>query len=171
MKNSIGTTNWWGFFIWMTIMANPLFSQITVDQFMGANMRGQDPINRMDALGIVREFHPWAFNEGFPSTGNASPDYPNNQYKWNPNYIDFIRYDDFYSEIGSQNINISPVTIRSIPQITDPFLAINPPFSDNVLNVKPILAGADPLLPSSYEAHGAYLYHYIARYGNTIFFT
>lgn len=66
----------------------PVFSQITVDQFMGVTTRGQDPIARMKAVGIVREFHPWVFNEGFPNNGNASPNYPNNQYSWNPNYID-----------------------------------------------------------------------------------
>ncbi len=136
---------------------------------MGVNTRGQDPLNRLQAVGHVREFHPWVFNEGFPNSGNASPAYPNNLYSWNPNYIDFIRFDDFYNEISGDGLTISPVTIRSIPQIVNPFLSENDPNRDVILAQKPVMGGDDPLLPSSYIAHAAYLYQYAARYGNSVF--
>lgn len=169
MNNHFVVAKWWGMAMLFMFLSLPLFSQITVDQFMGVTTRGQDPIARMKAVGTVREFHPWVFNEGFPNSGTASPNYPNNQYRWNPNYIDYIRFDDFYSEINGNGLTISPVTLRSIPQIVNPFLSQGDPNADLILAQKPVVGGDDPLLPSSYIAHAAYLYQYAARYGNTVF--
>jgi len=169
MNNRFVVAKWWGMVTLFMFLYFPIFAQITVDQFMGVTTRGQDPIARMNAVGTVREFHPWVFNEGFPNSGNASPNFPNNQYSWNPNYIDFIRFDDFYSEINGNGLTISPVTLRSIPQVVNPFLSQNDPNAELILAQKPIVGGTDPLLPSSYIAHAAYLYQYAARYGHTVF--
>lgn len=160
---------WWGFLLFTFFVTSSSFSQITIDQFIGVNTRGQDPLNRLQAVGHAREFHPWVFNEGFPTSAAASPAYPNNLYRWNPNYIDYIRFDDFYNEINGNGLTISPVAVRGIPQVVNPFLNENDPNRDVVLAQKPIMGGADPLLPSSYIAHAAYLYQYAARYGNTVF--
>ena len=168
MNNHFVVAKWWGMAILFMFLYFPVFSQITVDQFMGVTSRGQDPIARMKAVGTVREFHPWVFNEGFPNSG-ASANFPDNQYRWNPNYIDYIRFDDFYSEINSNGLTISPVTLRSIPQIVNPFLSQEDPNAELVLAQKPVVGGTDPLAPSSYIAHAAYLYQYAARYGNTVF--
>ena len=130
------------FFLGVPLLA---YSQVTVDQFMGVNTRGQDPIARMKAVGTVREFHPWVFNEGFPNSGNASPNYPDNQYRWNPNYIDYIRYDDFYQSIQANGLTISPVTLRSIPQIVSPFLSQGDPNATAVLAQKPIIMSVKKL--------------------------
>lgn len=169
MNNHFTVAKWWGMVALFIFISFPLFSQTTVDQFMGVTTRGQDPIARMQAVGTVREFHPWVFNEGFPNNNNASPLYPNNQYRWNPNYIDYIRYDDFYGQINANGLTISPVTLRSIPQVVNPFLSQNDPNAEVILAQKPVMGGNDPLSPSSYIAHAAYLYHYAARYGHTVF--
>jgi len=168
MTNHFAVVKWWGTLVLFFSLPFTTFSQITVDNFLGVNTRGQDPINRLEAVGTIREFHPWVFNEGFPNNG-GSPAYPNNLYRWNPNYIDFIEYDEYYSEISDFGITISPVTIRSTPQVTNPFLSQTDPFAETTLNTLPIIGGTDPLMPSSYIAHAAYLYQYAARYGNTIF--
>ncbi len=167
MTNHFAVIKWWGIFLLFFSTHFPLFAQITVDQFIGANTRGQDPVHRLKAVGTVREFHPWVFNEGFPNNG-GSPAFPNNLYRWNPNYIDFIQYDDYYSEINNLDITISPVTIRSTPQVTNPFLSQGT-FAETILNTVPVMGADDPLSPSSYIAHAAYLYQYAARYGSTTF--
>jgi len=169
MNNHFAVTIRWGMAMLFIFWQLPSIAQIKVDQFMGVTTRGQDPIARMKAVGTVREFHPWVFNEGFPNSGNASPNFPDNQYRWNPNYIDYIRFDDFYSEINGNGLTISPVTLRSIPQIINPFLSQDDPNADLFLAQKPVVGGDNPLLPSSYIAHAAYLYQYAARYGNTVF--
>lgn len=169
MNNHFVVAIKWGLATLCMFLYFPIFSQIKVNQFMGINARGQDPIARMKVVGTVREFHPWVFNEGFPNSGSASPNYPNNQYSWNPNYIDYIRFDDFYSEINGNGLTISPVTLRSIPQVVNPFLSQDDPSSESALAQKPVVGGENPLLPSSYIAHAAYLYQYAARYGHTVF--
>ena len=169
MNNHFVVAKWWGMAMLFILWQLPAFTQVTVDQFMGVTTRGQDPISRMKAVGTIREFHPWVFNEGFPNSGSVSANYPNNQYRWNPNYIDYIRYDAFYSEINGNGLTISPVTLRSIPQVINPFLSQDDPSAGLFLAQKPVIVGDDPLLPSSYVAHAAYLYQYSARYGNTVF--
>jgi len=169
MTIHFAAVRWWGLLLFIFLINSPSVAQITVDQFMGVNTRGQDPLDRLQAVGHAREFHPWVFNEGFPTSGDVSPAYPNNIYRWNPNYIDFIRFDDFYNEINGNGLTISPVTVRSIPQVVNPFLNENDPNRDVILAQKPVMGGDDPLLPSSYIAHAAYLYQYAARYGNTVF--
>ncbi len=148
----------------------PIFSQITVDKFMGVNTRGQDPIDRMKAVGIVREYHNWVFNTGFPFEGGSAA-YPNNQNRWNPQYFGITKYDDFYQKIASDNLLISPSTLGSIPQVVSPFLNSADPTADEILEQMPIEAGADSLNPASYIAHADYLYQYAARYGKTVFST
>ena len=171
MNKQFGITKWWGIFALNLLLSTPALSQTTVDQFMGVTTRAQDPIPRMKAVGIIREFHDWVLNEGFPSTGNFSPAYPNNQYRWNPNYQTHIRYDDFYSEIAGNNLLISPITVKSIPQVVSPFLNHNDPNAPNILAQKPVISGTNPLLPDSYISHADYLYQFAARYGNTVFST
>jgi len=168
MTNHFAVIRWWGILLLFFSIPLSTSAQITVDEFIGVNTRGQDPIHRLKAVGTVREFHPWVFNEGFPNNG-GSPAFPNNLYRWNPNYIDFIQYDDYYSEISNMDITISPVTIRSTPQVTNPFLSQGDPNAETALNTVPIIGGTDPLSPSSYIAHAAYLYQYAARYGSNTF--
>lgn len=168
MKNHFGQAKWWGIFVLPFFFYSPLQGQ-TVDKFMGVNTRAEDPIARMKAVGMVREYHDWLLNEGFPNSMPSSPPYPNNEYKWNPNYRTYIRFDDFYSEIANNDMLISPATINSIPQVVSPFLTESDPNAPAILAGKPIPFGADPTLPSSYISHAAYLYHYAARYGSTTF--
>ena len=162
-------------FLFMTISTS-LAAQVTVDEFMGVNTRRQDPIDRMQAVGFIREYHDWYLNEGFPEipfNEDGSPGYPNSQYRWNEAYqeLTYTRYDDFYQEIQDSNIIICPTTLGNILQIIDPSgdIAFNDMSIGQILEQKPIAPGADSLNPAAYIAHAEYLYHYAARYGSTAF--
>lgn len=162
--------------LFLAISTTVSAQQIPVDEYMGVNTRRQDPINRMQAVGFIREYHDWYLNEGFPTipfNEDGSPGYPNSQYRWNEAYqeLTYTRYDDFYQEIQDSNIIICPTTLGNILQVIDPTedIAFNHPNIGQILEQKPIPPGTDSLDPASYIAHAEYLYHYAARYGSTTF--
>src|SRR5690606_18788246 len=72
-------------------------TSITMDRFIGANAFVDDPIDRMKALGFIREYHLWQWDEG-----NGDPSYsgyPNNQMRWSPNLVGWD-FDQFYRAIN-----------------------------------------------------------------------
>ncbi len=155
-------------------VTSPLFSQITIDNIMGVNARERDPIPRMKAVGFVREYHNWFFNEGYPDGSNPpnySFGYPNAKYKWNAPYQDTsptTLFDDFYQEIIDNELTFAPSFLGTIRQLVDPDGTL--PFGEHIIDeFIPVAPGADSLNPASYLAHAAYMYHYAARYGNTTF--
>jgi|GEM_PF-984224 len=153
-----------------------LSAQITVDRFMGVNTLREDPIEKMKAVGFIREYHSWYLNEGNPSLVQTdfSPSYPNAVYRWDKVYQDltFTRFGEFYNEIRNVNdIHIAPSFLGNLFQIVDP--SRNTYQSDNhiVQEQIPVVSGANTEDPASYKAHAAYLYHYAARYGHNTFNT
>ena len=149
---------------------------ITIDEAIGANARERDPVQRMKAVGFIREYHNWFFNEGYPDHSNPpnySLGYPDAQYKWNDPYQDTsptTLFDEFYQEMREENLLISPSFLGTIRQLVDPNDTINLP-EIIVDEFKPVAPGADTLDPASYIKHAAYMYHYAARYGNNTFST
>lgn len=141
---------------------------------MGVNTLREDPIDRMKAVGFIREYHNWYLNEGNPTSNPAeySAAYPNAQYKWNKVYQDltFTRFADFYSTIrDTHDIQISPSFLGNLFQIVDPTRYTKMADDGQVQEQKPIIASANSLLPASYVAHAAYLFQYAARYGHNTF--
>lgn len=164
-----------GLFFW-TFLYPFLGAQITVDRFMGVNTLREDPVEKMKAVGFIREYHSWYLNEGNPSLVQTdfSPSYPNAVYRWDKVYQDltFTRFGQFYDEIrNGHDIQIAPSFLGNLFQIVDP--SRNTYQSDNhiVQEQIPIAAGANPLDPAAYKAHAAYLFHYAARYGHNTFNT
>lgn len=147
---------------------------ITVDQYMGANVRERDPVDKMGAVGFIREYHNWYFNEGYPdgsslSNPNYSLGYPNAKYKWSTGYQDTSPtfFEDFYVEMLDNELEFAPCFLGALRQIVDP--DGTSPYDAHILDeFKPVAPDADTLDPASYIAHAAYMYQYAARYGKTV---
>lgn len=61
-----------------------------MEQFMGVNLRREDPIHRLNCVGFVREYHDWAIDEAnvynIPdslSSLRLLENVPNNKFSWN----------------------------------------------------------------------------------------
>ncbi|MGK0363328.1 MAG: hypothetical protein ACI85O_000373 [Saprospiraceae bacterium] len=154
--------------------------EITMDKFIGINIRRDMPVDKMQAVGFVREYHRAALDQGFPALNEtqetASPVYPLTQYKFNPSYQTqaAIPFDTYYNEITGNDIEIGVSFIQSFPWMWDSettLLTPQLPEGNNILEQKPMYPGNDPLVPNSYLAHADWMYHYAARYGNTTFST
>jgi hypothetical protein len=126
----------------------------TIDQFMGINTFFNEPVNRMAAVGTIREYHNWYWNEG---AGTANyPGYPNNQNGFNPNGGWVWNFDVFYSNMKNLGVTAFPCLQLGVPWINGSTTA------------KPVYAGTDPELPASYAAHADHLFQQAARYGATV---
>lgn len=128
----------------------------TFDQFMGVNTFSGEPLHRQQAVGILREYHDWSWNEGHTST--TYPGYPNNQNGFSPAWTG-ENYDPRYENFLTVGLNVSPAIQGSVR-----WLHGN---DGNLLNNKPILinSGRNPNLPSSYVEHADHMFQYVARYG------
>ncbi|MEM1119212.1 MAG: fibronectin type III domain-containing protein [Bacteroidota bacterium] len=149
-------------------------AQITVDRFMGVNTLREDPVERMKAVGFIREYHNWFLNEGNPTPSGTgfSPSYPDAVYRWNKVYQDltFTRFGPFYEEIRNvHDIQIAPAFLGNLFQIVDPSRTTYQADNHIVQEQIPVVSGANTLDPAAYKAHAAYLYHYAARYGHNTF--
>ena len=154
--------------------------EITMEEFIGINIRRDMPVDKMQAVGFVREYHRAALDQGFPALNEtqetASPVYPLTQYKFNPSYQTqaAIPFDAYYDEITGSGLEIGVSLFQSFPWMWDSEttpLTPQLPEGNNILEQKPMYPGNDPLDPNSYLAHADWMYHYAARYGNTSFST
>ncbi len=149
--------------------------------FIGINMRRQDPVHRMDCVGFAREYHEWVLDEGLWHKGSNSI-HPNNAFRWNSSYHyqTTTHFDDFYHEISEeQNLLLCPDLMWAASYAIDPLKIISPNLYNTKYNIildqKPIAYTyggnpmEDPLDPFSYREHAVWMYHYAARYGNTSF--
>ncbi len=136
--------------------AQPRPKDITIDQFMGVNGFIDDPIEVLAVAGIVREYHPWVWDEG---DGKEYPGYPNNKNKWAPAYGGGggWNFDTYYKRYQASKSPVvpAPVIQNSVPWLT----------SDG--EAQPVPKGSNALDPRSYVAHADHLFQYAARYGKT----
>ena len=170
-----------GIFTFILLSTIAIFAQeITIDEFIGINIRRDMPVDKMQAVGFVREYHRGALDQGFPALNEtqetASPVYPLTQYKFNPSYQTqaAIPFDTYYDDITSNGLEIGVSLFQSFPWMWDSETTpITPqlPDANNILEQKPMYPGNDPLVPNSYLAHADWMYQYAARYGNTTFST
>jgi chitodextrinase len=140
-------------------------SSITIDQFIGINAFNDDPVNKMQVAGFVREYHNWAWDEGdiWSGGGNwAYPVYPNNQMKFAPSEAGGggWNFDTFYTNVLAGNLTISPA-IQGAPAWLQGGTGF--PFDDKPLDE----SGANSTDPNSYEKKANHMYQYAARYGST----
>lgn len=132
-----------------------------IDQFMGVNGFINDPVDKLNCVGNVREYHNWGWDEGNLDT--TYPGYPNNQYAWNPSWVSgpgwAFNFDDFYQQMKSNRLTVSPDLQGCALYITG--------FNDSLTQHKPIGQNENPLDPLSYVEHADYMFQFAARYGQS----
>jgi hypothetical protein len=124
---------------------------ITMDQMIGANAFIDDPIDKIKAVGFIREYHNWEWDEN----GENYKGYPDSKIRWAPNNWNF---DTFYTSLKNAQIGVSPC-IQGAPgwlQGKKNFTASHKPLD------KP---GADPANPDSYRTKAHHMFQFAARYG------
>ncbi len=67
-----------------------------VSDFLGLNGFIDDPIDKLAAIGNVREYHNWSWNDGNGATGY--PGYPNNQLSFSL-FSGFWDFDAYYAAL------------------------------------------------------------------------
>ncbi|AHF17065.1 hypothetical protein [Niabella soli] len=128
----------------------------TMDRFIGANAFIDDPVDKLAAVGFIREYHNWAWDEG--DGASNYPGFPNNQIKFAPSYPGWS-FDDFYQGLKQNNVQVAPCLQGSVNWL--------PHSGDYNSDNKPLDAiGADPTSPYSYYAKANHLYQFAARYGS-----
>ena len=92
-----------------------------MDDLIGVNLRREDPIEYLNNLGFVREYHAWVIDEGDSDYPNSGPDYPNNAIKWSPGYQNqsHTQFPQFYQRI---NQNLAPSGILSTDRYVRPLI-------------------------------------------------
>ncbi len=122
----------------------------TVNEFMGLNAFVDDDIAKLAAIGNVREYHDWTWNDGNGVAGYVG--YPHSQLSFSlfDGYWDF---DAYYTGLTQKNVLVFPCVEGSVSYLNNA--------------MPPVSAGADATDPNSYQAHAAFMYQYAARYGST----
>jgi len=132
-----------------------------MESFIGTNGFVDDPIDRLQALGFLREYHNWQWDEGNTDTSYAG--YPDHTIAWSPSWVSGAGwgwdFDAFYRQLKAAGIDVSPCLQGCAPYLVG--------YDPARKNHKPVGAGADPTRPESYAAHASYLFQFAARYGGT----
>jgi hypothetical protein len=119
-----------------------------VSDFVGVNAFIDDDVTKLAALGNVREYHQWVWNDGNGEMGYAG--YPKNELQfslWNG----FWDFDAFYTKLTQASVMVFPCIQGSVDYLNGA--------------MPPVASGADVTSPMSYAAHASFLYQYAARYG------
>ncbi|MET0790494.1 MAG: hypothetical protein ABW061_03155 [Polyangiaceae bacterium] len=123
----------------------------TVNDFIGLDAFIDDPMDKILAIGNVREYHPWQWNEG--DGDKATPAYPNEPIALSPT-SNGIPYDDYYKSFHDAGLINLPCIQGSVPWLN----GNNPAVAD----------GADVTLPASWVGHSKFFFQLAARYGGTV---
>ncbi len=121
----------------------------TMDQLIGTNAFIDDPLDKMQAVGFVREYHNWSWDAGKAA-------FPANQAAFSPSYAGGggWNFDDYYSRLKNAGIAVCPSLKGSVNWLTE------------ATNHKPMAPGRDAADPASYKEHADYLFQFAARYGS-----
>jgi len=120
----------------------------TVNEFIGLDAFIDDPLDRIIAIGNVREYHPWQWNEG--DGDRSTPSYPNEPIALSPT-SNGIPYDDYYQKFHDAGLINLPCIQGSVPWLN--------------WNNPPVATGADVTLPASWVGHSKFFFQFAARYG------
>jgi hypothetical protein len=120
----------------------------TVNDFVGLDAFIDDPIDKITAIGNVREYHPWQWNEGDGDKSTAS--YPNEPIALSPT-SNGIPYDSYYQTFHEAGLINMPCIQGSVPWLN--------------WNNPAVASGADPTLPASWVGHSKFFFQLAARYG------
>jgi hypothetical protein len=119
-----------------------------VSDFVGINAFIDDDVAKLAAVGNVREYHDWSWNDGNGAAGY--PGYPDNQLEFSL-FNGFWDFDAYYKKLGEAGSLVFPCIQGSVSYLKDA--------------MPPVPAGASETDPASYVAHASMLYQYAARYG------
>jgi hypothetical protein len=122
----------------------------TVNEFMGLNAFIDDDVTKLAAVGNVREYHDWTWNDGNGAQGY--PGYPNNQLQFSV-FDGLWDFDAYYSQLTAKSVLVFPCVEGSVGYLNSA--------------MPPVASGADATAPASYVAHASFMYQYAARYGST----
>jgi hypothetical protein len=129
----------------------------TMDQFIGTNAFIDDPLDKMQAVGFVREYHNWSWDAG---DGKAdAPAYPNNLVAFNPSSAaggNYWFFDDYYAKLKNAGITVCPAIQGNVKWLAG---------DDAHMSDKVGAPGKDPSDPASYAAHADHMFQFAARYG------
>ncbi|MCC9606689.1 hypothetical protein LOC68_16600 [Blastopirellula sp. JC732] len=129
-----------------------------MDKFIGVNGFIDDPVERLAAFGMVREYHNAQWDDG--ASGEGTGAFPQHAFAYSPSAVRGAGwgwdFDRFYTQLKEAGVEVYPCV-----QGADKYGA-SQPFKPQD---KPIAADADPTDPASYAAHGAHLFQTAARYG------
>lgn len=131
-----------------------------VGDLMGLNGFIDDDRALLAAVGNLREYHSWQWDDG--NGDPTTPAYPNNKFGWNPSWVRGTgwgwNFDDFYADLKGRGVVMEPVFQGS------PAWMFGKAAGDSL---KPMPLGRDSTLPASYKEHADYLYQFAARFGRT----
>ena len=130
---------------------------ITMEHFIGANGFIDDPVDKLAALGFIREYHNWGWNEGNGSVSYQG--FPYNQIRFAPSDPGW-NFDEYYTNLKKAGVMVSPCIQNSVS-----WLQSN---SNNFKGSKKPTDSPDlsPSDPYSYYAKSSFMYQFAARYGN-----
>lgn len=133
---------------------NSHLPKLTMDKFMGVNAFVDDPLDKLKAVGFVREYHVWGWDEG---DNQAYKGYPQNKNAWNPSYAGGggWHFDNYYRRLRDAGITISTCIQESPKWLNVP------------ADGKPVPKGRNPMDPLSYKEHADHMFQAAARYGST----
>lgn len=134
--------------------------RITMDKFIGANAFIDDPIDKVQAVGFIREYHNWRLDDGGPR--KDYPGYPKNEMKWGPSYGSkgWWSFDKYYTKLQEAGVDVSPVIQGVVPWLQN---YANMPFDNKPTDN----ADASTTDPNSYQAKAHHLYQFATRFGTT----
>lgn len=129
-------------------------------QFIGTNSFVDVPADLAAAVGFIREYHNWQWDEENKSANYSG--FPDNAYGWNPSWVRegnwAWNFDEFYASLQNRNIGVCPTLQKCLPYMVD--------YNPDSLESKPITGDDDPQKPSSYAAHADWMFQFAARYGS-----
>ena len=125
--------------------------------FAGTNVFVNDPVSRINAVGVAREYHDWVWTEG-----KGDPGFPHALNKYSPAYSPFD-FDAFYNATRTAGIEVHQC-LQGRPYFLDKGNA-----SESRWKPEPDadVVGAASMRPSSYAALAAHAFQTAARYGRT----
>ncbi|MEO6992843.1 MAG: Ig-like domain-containing protein [Lacunisphaera sp.] len=144
--------------------SGPARNAITFDQFMGTHAFVDDPVNLLQCVGFIREYHNWNWDEGDIWSGGGNLNYsryPNNKMQFAPKYSGNWNFDTFYTAVKAAGVTIEPCIQGAAAWLQG---GTNFPF-----NNKPVdTAGASTTVPNNYQAIAHHFFQFAARYGSTV---
>jgi hypothetical protein len=128
--------------------AAPPGSGPRVADLVGLNGFIDDPTDKLAAVGNVREYHNWSWNEGNGAAGY--PGYPNDALEYSL-FGGAWDWDAYYGSLRQAGVSPLPCVEGSVDYLGNA--------------MPPVPTGADAADPASYVAHASFLYQLAARYG------